>query len=79
MKNNECYLNFIFMHHGLWLITQNLKLNRDRGTLGMVSRLRGNDSPGAGWSFRTLAQIYVVAYLENAALGTYNFTKFTIM
>jgi len=34
----------------------------------MVSRLRGNDSPGAGWQFAKLTQIYVVAYLENTAL-----------
>jgi len=34
----------------------------------MVSRLRGNDSPGTGWQFRKLTQIYMVAYLENATL-----------
>jgi hypothetical protein len=35
----------------------------------MVSRLRGNDSLGAGWQFGKLTQIYVVANLENAVLA----------
>ena len=34
---------------------------------GMTALVR-DDSPGAGWQFAKLTQIYVVAYLENAAL-----------